>query len=195
MLRSVCLIASLVALTACVSVLPEQKTPDALYRFGPMDAVHEVSASIMVREPDASRLFSGRSIAAEGDDGGLRLVNGVEWADNATRMMQTALVDSLSGQGDDVAVTSTMGAPTDYEIAWRVSDFTLLGETARCRVEATLLDGRSRSVLDQTLVETSAIAATDRNSDRAKALTEAGRACVGDVAAFIAQATADISSE
>lgn len=195
MMRSVCAVVSLVALSACVSVLPEKKTPDALYRFGPMDAAHTVSASIMVREPDASKLFSGRSIAAEGVDGGLRLVNGVEWADSATRMMQIALVDSLGGQGDNVAVTSTTGAPTDYEIAWRISDFTLRGLTARCRVEATLLEGRSRSVLDQTLVKASATATSDRNGDRAKALADAGRACVGDVAAFVAQATESNISE
>ncbi|MGH1421248.1 MAG: ABC-type transport auxiliary lipoprotein family protein [Hyphomonas sp.] len=189
MMRSVCLVVSLAALTACVSVLPEKKTPEALYRFGPMDAAHTVSSSIMVREPEASRLFAGRAIAAEGPDGGLRLVPGVEWADSATRMMQVALLDSLGGEGSSVAVTSITGAPTDYEIAWRISDFTLHDASARCRLEATLLNGRDRTVIAQKLIETSADADSNRNGDRAKALTDAGRACVKDVAAFVVNAT------
>lgn len=186
MIRSICLVFSLAAVTACVSVLPEKSAPDALYRLGPLEATHEISASIMVREPVASRLYAGRAIASEGKDGGMRLVRGVEWADSATRMMQAALVDSLKGEGEHVAVTATMGAPSDFELVWRVSDFTLKGETARCRLEATLLDGKSRRALAQETFATSAVAVGKQNAERAKALTEAGRACISELGSFVA---------
>jgi ABC-type uncharacterized transport system auxiliary subunit len=187
MIRRFTLILAAAGLSACVSVLPEQKAPEGLYRFGPMEALHMIDASVVIREPEASRLFGGRAIAAEDSSGALRLVNGVEWSDSATRMMQVALLDTLGGSNGGVAVASDTGAPTDYELAWRISDFTLSGTTARCRIEATLLEGRSRKVLAQTNVSTTAIALDSKNAARAKALTDAGRACVSDIAAFVAE--------
>ncbi len=175
-----------IALPGCVSVLPEQQTPEALYRFGPMQPMHDLDAVIRIREPEASRLIAGRAIAAEDTSGALRLVRGVEWSDNATRMMQVALLDTLGGGGAGVAVASDTGAETDYELAWRIEDFTLAGTTARCNLEATLMDGRTRKVVAQTNVSTTALALDDSNGSRAKALTDAGRACVSDVAAFLA---------
>ena len=187
MIRRLVLLLAATSLTACVSVLPEQKAPEGLYRFGPMDALHMIDASVVVREPEASRLFGGRAIAAEDSSGALRLIKGVEWSDSATRLMQVALLDTLGGDNGGVAVASDTGAPTDYELAWRISDFTLSGTTARCRIEATLLEGRTRKVLAQTNVSTSAVALEGNNAARAKALTDAGRACVSDVAAFVAE--------
>ncbi|MEQ8300051.1 MAG: ABC-type transport auxiliary lipoprotein family protein [Hyphomonas sp.] len=187
MIRRLVLLLAATSLTACVSVLPEQKAPEGLYRFGPMEALHMIDASVVVREPEASRLFGGRAIAAEDSSGALRLIKGVEWSDSATRLMQVALLDTLGGDNGGVAVASDTGAPTDYELAWRISDFTLSGTTARCRIEATLLEGRTRKVLAQTNVSTSAVALDGNNAARAKALTDAGRACVSDVAAFVAE--------
>ena len=187
MLRRLVITLAAASLASCVSLLPEQKAPDGLYRFGPTETVHPLDASIIIREPEASRLFGGRAIAAQDGDGALRLVPGVEWTDSATRMMQIALLDSLGGEGGGVAIGSDTGADADYELAWRMSDFTLSGTTARCRIQATLLEGRSRKMLAQTSVSTSAVAQGNDNASRAKALTDAGRACVSDVAAFVAE--------
>lgn len=189
MFRRLALIATTGLLAACVSVLPEPKAPEGLYRFGPMEASYELEASVLVREPDASRLFAGRAIAAEGEDGAMRLLKGVRWSDNATRMMQTALLDTFDGTDGAVAMASGTGAVADYELAWRISDFTLAGGKARCRLEATLLDGRSRKIVDQTIVATEAVAVNKTNAARANALTDAGRACINEVAGFVAGQT------
>ncbi len=180
-------LAALCALSACVSVLPEQKAPEALFRFGMIEERYALEASVSVREPEASRVFAGRLIAAEGEDGGLRYLNGVQWTDNATRMLQLALIDSLGGAGGDVAYASETGAPADFELAWRISDFTLIGDKARCRLEATLMSGRGRSVVAQTDILTDAVIVDDSNASRAKALTDAGLACVSEVASFVAE--------
>tara|TARA_R110002020_G_scaffold83397_2_gene207489 strand:+ start:400574 stop:401164 length:591 start_codon:yes stop_codon:yes gene_type:complete len=187
MLRRLVITLAAASLASCVSLLPEQRVPDGLYRFGPVETVHPLDASIIIREPEASRLFGGRAIAAEDSSGALRLVPGVEWTDSATRMMQIALLDSLGGEGGGVAIGSDTGADADFELAWRMSDFTLAGTTARCRIQATLLEGRSRKMLAQTSISTSAVAQGNDNASRAKALTDAGRACVSDVAAFVAE--------
>lgn len=189
MIRKLMIAVGLVSLAACVNVIERAEAPEAYYRIGPMQPMHRLHASVTIREPEASRLFSGRAIAAEDGNGGLRIVRGVQWTDNATQIMQTALLDSLGGEGQYAALPADSSGPTDFELAWRVSEFTLYGETARCRLDATLLKGRKRVVVAQTSVATSAISLDATNAARAKALTDAGRACVSELASFIAQET------
>ena len=61
------------SLAACVSVLPEPKVPQGLYRFAPMETTYDLDASVLIREPDASRLVAGRAIAAEDSSGAGRV--------------------------------------------------------------------------------------------------------------------------
>jgi ABC-type uncharacterized transport system auxiliary subunit len=189
MIRTLILSAALASLAGCVNVLSQPEAPDAFYRIGPMEPMHRLNATVTIREPEASRLFSGRAIAAEDETGALRIVRAVQWTDNATEMMQGALLDSLSGEGEFAALPSNTSGPTQFELTWRLSEFTLYGETARCRLDATVLRGRTRGVAAQTTVETTAIALDPSNAARAKALTDAGRACVSELAAFIVDTT------
>ncbi len=61
MIRFLSIAPLLLAATACVSVLPEAETPEGLYRFGAMPVHESVDATVIVREPDASRLVGGRA--------------------------------------------------------------------------------------------------------------------------------------
>ncbi len=194
-LRPLLLLTALAFASACVSVIPQPEAPRALYRIAPVEASYRLGGTLLVREPEASRLFSGRDIAAEDASGALRIIRGVQWTDSATRMMQVALLDSLGGEGPNVAMPAESGAPAAYELVWRISDFTLMGNEARCRIEATILQGRGRGVLSQTNVATTALALGNSPDARAKALTDAGRACIGEVAAFIAGATAPAEAD
>ena len=187
MIRAISIAFASLALTACVSVLPEPEAPEGLYRFGAMTETYPVEAVVSVREPDASRLFGGRVIASEDPAGALRLVRGVEWADNATRLMQVAMLDALDDSGAGVAVGQETGAHADYELVWRVEDFSLAGTDARCDLEATLVEADTRKVVAQTNVTSSARAVASSNASRAQALAEAGRACVSDVAGFVSE--------
>lgn len=189
MIRTAILWAALATLAGCVSVLPKSDPPEAYYRIGPVPTEHRLAATVTVREPEASRLFSGRTLAAEDAAGGLRIVRGVQWADNATEMMQTALLDALSGEGEFAAMPSSAAGPSDYELNWRLSDFTLFEETARCRIDATLLEGRSRRVVAQKTLRTTAVSLDESNASRAKSLTDAGRACISELAAFVVEVT------
>ena len=189
MLRLISILAACLMAASCLSVLPEPKSAKALYRLGPIAASQTVSATILVREPEAPRTFAGRAIAAESPDGALRYVPGVEWADNITRMMQLALLDSLQGIDGAVVLAYDTAAPGDYELDWRLSDFVLFGDEARCKVEVTLLDGRTRAPVAQELISARvAVSGTD-NPSRTRALAEAARQCVADTAAFVAGAT------
>ena len=105
-------------------------------------------------------------------------------------MMQGAMLALLSGEGQYAAMPSESSGPAEYELGWRLTDFTLYGDSARCRLDATLMKGRARTVVSQTSVATSAIALDSTNAARAKALTDAGRACVSELASYIAEQTA-----
>ncbi len=190
--RAACLAAMIalpVCLIGCISVLAPPDAPDAFYRIGPMEPVHRLGAPVAVREPEASRVFAGRAIAVEGSDGAMRVLRRIQWTDSATRMMQVALLDTLGGEAGNAALAAEAGAEATYELVWRISDFTLAGTMARCRLEATLLADRSRRVAASTTVSTSAVALDTSDAARVRALTDAGRACLSELAAFIAAAS------
>ena len=187
MIRSISITFAAIALSACVSVLPEQEAPEGLYRFAAPTATYPLDAVVAVREPEASRLFGGRAIASEDQAGSLRLVRGVEWADNATRLMQMAMLDALDDKGAGVAVAFESSVQSDYELVWRVEDLTLAGTLARCRLEATLVEAGTRKVIAQTNVAAETPAAGSSNAERAQALASAGRACAGQIAGFVSE--------
>ena len=137
MVRAVVLMIVAACLAACVSILPEKKAPEALYRFGPMESMHALDASIVIREPEASRLVGGRAIAAEDSDGALRLVKDVEWTDSVTRMMQVALLDTLGGSdgGIPLRLTRARRPTTNWPGA---------SPTSRCRARRPVAASRRR---------------------------------------------------
>ena len=178
--------AALMALSACVSVLPEQARPEAVFTLGTPETQRPLAATVIIREPDAPRLFASRSIAAEGADDGLRVVPGIAWADRSTRMLQVTMVESFSSEGGGLAVDDATGVSGAYELYWRVTDFTLKGDEGHCALSLTLLDGRSREPVEQASV-TSTTASTGKGPvPRAQALAAAGRACVAKGADFVA---------
>lgn len=189
MFRPLILLAAALSLSACAGVIPQRDPPNALYRIGPLEPAYTLSASVTVREPEASRLLAGRFMSAEDETGALRFVRAIQWSDRSTSLMQEAVLDLLGGEGANVALPAQAGASTDYEFSWRISDFTLKGETARCRLEGSILKGRDRAIFRQTSISTTATATNRSDGARAQALVEAGRACARDAAAFIAEAT------
>ena len=184
-------LAGLAALGGCLSVLPEPNKPGALYRVGTVETLAPLDAHVVIREPEAPRLFAGRDMVVEGADGGLKLVAGVQWAGRFTRLVQVALIDALAG-GDGMALDASSGAPGAYELSWRVADITIAGKRARCVLDLTLLDGRSRQPVATAKVSGEGSLAGQQPGDRARALSSASRACVAEAATFIAQnASAD----
>lgn len=191
-LRPLALLASLAVLTSCVSVLPEQQTPNALYRLGDIPAVANLSANLVVREPMAERVLGGQDMVVEDSGGGLRLIQGVEWAGRLTRLMQSGLIDALAGEGDGIAIAELAGAPGQYELSWRIKDLTLMtgGEADRavCALDLTLMEGRSRAPVAQGKVRTDIVVSGRTSERRAQALSQAARDCLAEAAVFVSAA-------
>ena len=183
------------ALSACVSVLPEPEVPNGLYRLGDIEANATISRTLIVREPEGARIYSGKPMVAVGDDGALRLIRGVEWAQPASRMLQVGLLDSFGTDGGGLALAKATGAPGDLELTWRISEFTVSDTLARCGLELTLLEGRSRKPLAQMSIEASAVASSNKAAERARALVDAARDCVTQSASAISAADTQLTEE
>ncbi len=171
--------------TACVSVLPEQPRPEAVYQLAEAETRTEIESLVVVREPDAPRLLASRSIVSQSADGGLRVVPGVAWADRLTRMLQVALIDSISPSGAGMALDDSAGVSGQYELHWRVTDFALKGSEGVCTVQLTLLDGASREPVAQTRASAQAAVSGEGNQARARALAAAGSGCAQQAAEFL----------
>lgn len=182
--RLTALLAASVALGGCVSVLPEPKTPDALYRIEATGDLVGLRHTVIVREPEAPRLMAGQGIVSEGADGGMRLVPGVEWADSATRQLQLAMIDSFEIGEDANALLPETGVLAEYELATRVKMFGLKGNTAICAMTASLITTRGRDLVDMTEIVTRTNALSDKRRDRALALKQAGADCARQAAEF-----------
>ena len=186
------LIASLAAITllaGCFSLVPEQEAPNALYRLGPVetDTQFAIGHTVLVRQPEAPRILSGVHMTSRDDNNAIRLIRGVEWADRAPRLMQLTVLDYLGANGGGAAILPETGARADFELSWRVSEFSLQGNIAIGVAELTLLDGRTRKPLRQMTVTSRRTADSGQPSSRAQALAEAGRDLSRQAAGFIAE--------
>ncbi|MEL6258520.1 MAG: ABC-type transport auxiliary lipoprotein family protein [Pseudomonadota bacterium] len=194
MFRSVVLTATIFVLSGCVSVLPTPETPEGLYtidvRDAPKVALDEV---VLVREPEALRLFAGRNVVSIQDDGGARIVPGVRWGDSATRLMELGLLDLLDGENGAPAVSQRSGSTATYELAWRIADLTVNGAEARVDLDLTLLDARTRDPLAQTVLSRRATVSGDSGQRKIAALQNAAQSALIAASEFTASAVRDAS--
>ncbi len=179
-------------LGGCFSVLPEPRIPSALIAL-PADRAQAptdpLQADVSVYPPDATRAFAGVDIAVRNDQE-LVYLGDVRWVDAAPRLLQNAVVDSLSkAGGSGRAVTAQIGARVDYEVRWRIIDLSASRDTGPVRVEVavSLLDALTRRMVAQDT-----FSATGEPSDRAPraraaALALAAQSVADQVAGFVAR--------
>ncbi len=194
MSRILASLAALLLATACVSFLPQPEAPGALYRIGPVETHASLppGAIVVIRRPEAPRVLAGTEMVARDGSGAIRFVDGVEWADGLTRLLQLALLDALSTGGGGLAVLPESGARPDYDLVWRVMEFSLRGDRAEVRLELTLLDARSRAPVFQDRLATGVDASSSQNRDRAGALADAGRLAVREAADVLARRVGEV---
>jgi len=180
MRSSILILGAVLALGACVSVLPEPKTPDALYRISATGAPKALSYTVVVKEPEAPQVMSGRAMVREDANGAIRLVPNVEWAGRSTRLVQLALVDSFGG-GDGGAVLPESGIGADYELSIRLTTLGFEGDQAVCSGAASLIETRTRTIVAQERVNVS----MQGLEIGATSLKAAGETCVSEFADFL----------
>lgn len=190
-------ILSVLALTAalggCLSVLPEPQIPSALIAL-PADRAQAPAdpllADVSVYPPDSTRAFAGVDIAVRTEQEMVYLGD-VRWVDSAPRLLQNAVVDSLSkAGGNGRAVTAQIGARVDYEVRWRIIDFSASRDAGPVRVEVavSLLDALTRRMVAQDTFSATATPTNRAPRDRAAALALAAQSVADEVAGFVAKA-------
>ncbi|WP_084419302.1 ABC-type transport auxiliary lipoprotein family protein [Henriciella litoralis] len=180
-------LAAMTFVSGCVSVLPEQPKPEAVYSLSAPETLARLETNVVIREPEAPHLFGGRVITSQSPDDGYKVVPDVNWADRATRMFQTTMLESFATDSSGLAVDDVTGVSAAYELFWRVSNFTLVGDEGHCKLQLTLVDGRNREPVFQDSVEARAPSVGTGPLVRAKALADAGRDCVQSAAQVIAE--------
>lgn len=181
------------SLGACVSVLPDPVVPSALISL-PADRAKApampLQTDVSVFPPDSSRAFSGADIAVRSEQELVYLPD-VRWADAAPKLLQGAVVDSLSkAEGTGNAMSAQQGARVDYDVRWRVIDLSVGKETlpVKVEVEASLVDAQTRKVVAQGKFNSEGAPASKAPRDRAAALAIAVQTVADQVAAFAAGA-------
>ena len=192
MIRLIAIFASTLFVSGCVSFLPEPEVPQALYRLGPIDQGASIpfDRSVVVRQPDAPRILSGVSMVSRNRDGAIKLVKDVEWADRLPRLLQMTMLDYLGPTEGGFAILPETGARAEFELSWRLAEFSLEGNRAIAQAELTLLDGKTRAALRQLTIYSESQADSGSASDRAQALADAGRDIVRQAAEFVADGPA-----
>ena len=190
--RILSVLALAAALGGCVSVLPEPKIPLALIGL-PADRAQAptvpLQADVAVYPPDATRAFAGVDIAVRTDQE-LVYLGDVRWVDAAPRLLQSALVDSLAkAGGNGRAVTAQIAARVDYEVRWRVVDFSVSRDAGPVRVEVvvSLLDAVTRRMVAQDTFSATGTPSDRAPRARAAALALAAQSVADQVATFVAQ--------
>ena len=114
------------SLSACVSVLPDPAPAPSVYRLGSNFVSVNQSASaelVRVDRPTASKVFSSSDIVVT--DGGQKLsvVAQASWAEAMPVLIQSTLIDALTGSSRFVGLTTTSGATTDTRINLSIQNF------------------------------------------------------------------------
>ena len=178
--------AAALSIAGCVSVLPEPESPEALYRIEAADMRQDLPVNLVVREPDAAQIIAGQALVSVDASGAIRLVRSVEWSGRSTRLLQLALVDSFSMNGDGAALLPETAVTAQYELISRVQAFELRGEEAICELSVSIVHKGTHALVEQTEVSAQRSAESDRAPARAAALKNAGEACIAQMAEFAA---------
>jgi ABC-type uncharacterized transport system auxiliary subunit len=176
----------------CVSVLPKPNVPLALIELPASRAkapATPLRADVAVMPPDSGRAYSGVDIAVRAEQELVYLAD-VRWADAAPRLLQGAVIESLSKAGGDGQVApAQLGARVDYDLRWRVVDLSTGYDVApvHVEVEASLVDSRNRRIVAQQRFSADGTPTSAKPRDRAAALAIAAQTVADQVAAFVTE--------
>jgi ABC-type uncharacterized transport system auxiliary subunit len=179
-----------IALSGCLSVLPEPEIPFALISL-PSERAKTPSqplrADVAIYPPDASRAYNGLDIAVR-DKQEIVYLAGVRWVDTAPRLLQGAVVDALTkAGGDGRAAPAQLGARVDYDIRWRIIDLSTGRDAnpANAEVEVSILDAGTRRMVAQGTFKAGGNPQNREPRARAAAMALAAQDVADQVADFV----------
>jgi ABC-type uncharacterized transport system auxiliary subunit len=187
---------SVLALSACISLLPKPPPPPRTFVMSAGDVARAegvpVNAVITIAAPAGERSILGNLLVwRTGDE--LAYVAQTQWSTRAEDALQGLLVETLSRQGRFQAVARAGEASGAYELRWEVLEFNVQQNdmAAHFRADVRLVAASSRQVVAQHLFETSAPVGDRSASLASQALTRAAREASAQIGAFAANAAVE----
>jgi ABC-type uncharacterized transport system auxiliary subunit len=184
--------AAMLSAFGCVSILPEPMIPSALVSL-PSDRATRPAmpllADVAVYPPESSRAYAGADIAVRSDQE-LIYLSDVRWSDAAPQLLQGAVANALSqAEGPGRAVIGQLGADVDYDLRWRIVDFSVGRDTLPVHVEVqvSLIDAHTRRTVAQKSFTAEGSPSDRAPRVRAATLALAAQNVADQVAAFVTE--------
>jgi cholesterol transport system auxiliary component len=186
------LLLAMLALVACVNVLPKAGPASPRFQISAINAEGVAAApvdwTLVVEDPQASRVYDNTKIALAQEPGRIEFYANGEWADRAPRLFQSALIRSFENSGRILGVGDRVTQPLgDYFLQTdiRRMEADVAGGNAKAvfSVYARLVNGRGKVVAGKLF---SAEKETGANSGpaAAKAMNEAVQAAMTEILAW-----------
>lgn len=117
---------AVVSLSACVSLIPDPKPSEAIYRLSPATVSVPQSPSakvVRIDRPSVSSVFETRSILVSPDSRRMASASGAQWSEIIPVMVQESFVDLLGQRAGLVGVIPSSGARTDTRVHLTIKRF------------------------------------------------------------------------
>ncbi|WP_421790982.1 ABC-type transport auxiliary lipoprotein family protein [Hyphobacterium sp.] len=195
------ILGSAVALTGCISVLPEN-VPATVYRLStpePSGMVRQEAVIVNVQRPLTPRALSGSEIALSQNRGELVFADGAEWITPVPRLIQDLIVESMDAfEPSLIASRPEDGVRAEFELATEVRTFEAnylsgpeAAPTVIVRLRARLIRSSDRRLVAVDAVGAQARASTNTLGDIVAAYDAAAQEAMANVAQWTAEQVAE----
>ncbi len=192
MIRVLALSVSALALSGCISLLPEPPPAPAMFvlEAGDIEAVQgaPIDAVIGVTQPEGSRAPLGPDLVWRTGDT-LAYVAQSQWSGRADEALQAMLVRTFQGQRRFRAAVRAGEARSDYMLRWDIVSFEVAETDLQARFVAdVMLLGDGRRVVASERISAEAPVSDRAATAAANALARAAREGSARIAVFAADA-------
>jgi ABC-type uncharacterized transport system auxiliary subunit len=118
--------AAALALSGCVSILPEPDPAPAVYRLSTnLTSVDKIGSPELIRvdRPGASQIFNSNDIVVSMDGQKLSAVAQANWSEVTPVTIQDAMIDALGSSRQFIALLPTSGARSETRLHLSVKNF------------------------------------------------------------------------
>ncbi|MBI1188871.1 MAG: hypothetical protein GC206_16315 [Alphaproteobacteria bacterium] len=195
------LVSTTLALSGCVSLLPDPPPPPRLY---PLEASQTagvqglvVDAVASVAAPTGPQVLMGDAIVWRSNDT-LAYMGGAAWPGRAPDLLQAMLAQTITRQGRLTAgVRAGEGLRGDVEVRWDLIAFEIVEQgadlDARFAAHVRIMQPRGRSLLHSEIVDVSVPLQSRNGAVAAAALARAAQDACAEIAAMAADAAANMA--